>query len=302
MPDNFNTPILMIVFNRPETTAKVFEQVKAIKPKKLYVAADGPRPNNPNDLIKCQETRNVVNAIDWDCDLHTLFQTDNLNCGKGPMTAINWFFEHEENGIIIEDDCVPALSFFKYCEELLQKYKDHDQIMMINGFNFYKQQPSENESYYFSKYGHPWGWATWRRAWLHFDYYISDFEIRKKEGYFKRYFESRIDRFYRVRKFQKAYNHAEQIDFWDYQWDYARFVNNGLTIIPKQNLVQNIGFGEHATHTINSHTKRANMKGNELEFPLIHPANIEQDTYMDKQYLVRFYKDKLLSNIKGFFG
>lgn len=164
-----STPVLLIIFKRPDTTRQVLQAIRQVKPRQLFVAADGPRPDHPDEAEKCHQTRAVIEEVDWKCEVQTLFQQRNLGCGPGPVTgpvtAITWFFHNVEQGIILEDDCLPDLSFFRFCEELLDRYRYTEQIMHISGNNFLYGRKRGSASYYFSKYTHVWGWATWRRAW-----------------------------------------------------------------------------------------------------------------------------------------
>jgi len=170
MGQEFNTPILFLVFNRPNTTQRVFNVIRQVKPKQLFVAADGPRRDKGADEEKCEATREIVKQIDWDCEVKTLFREENLGCGKAVSSAITWFFENVEEGIILEDDCLPNLDFFGYCEELLDRYRDNREVMFIGGDNFQKGKKWGDASYYFSAYNHVWGWATWKRTWDIYDF------------------------------------------------------------------------------------------------------------------------------------
>ena len=183
------TAVLLVIFNRPETTQVVFEAIRKAKPPRLYVAADGPRTEVPSDAKKCKEAREIINQVDWDCEVKTLFREKGLGCGLGPSSAFTWFFEHEEDGIILEDDCLPSQSFFWFCEELLERYRHDNRVMHIGGNNFLNGwQKDRDYSYYFSNSGHIWGWATWRRAWKLFDFNISLYEKLKGKNYFQNFF------------------------------------------------------------------------------------------------------------------
>ena len=294
----FETPILFIVFNRPDTTRVVFEAIRKVKPKKLYIAADGIRSKVKSDIENCAKVRAIVNEVDWECEVKTLFQEENLNCGKAPSAAITWLFENEEEGIILEDDCLPSISFFSFCQELLERYRNDSRIMHIGGNNFLNGwQKDDDYSYYFSRSGHIWGWATWRRAWQKFDFDISLYSKLKDKNYFDRFFMNDLERLYRLRKFDKTSERNGSADWWDYQWDFARFVNSGLAIVPKKNLVKNIGFGEAATHTLNGNNRYAKMQAEELEFPLKHPPFMIRDLESDKRYFSGFMKDTLMAKI-----
>jgi hypothetical protein len=295
-----STPVLFIIFNRPETTQRVFEAIRRARPTRLYIAADGPRPGVTSDVSKCAETRRIVENVDWPCKVKRLFRAQNLNCGLGPSSAITWFFEHEEQGIILEDDCLPASSFFLFCEELLNRYANDTRIMHIGGNNFQNGwQHDPDYSYYFSRSGHIWGWATWRRAWKHFDFNINRYQYLKEHGFFDNFFLSPLEKYYRLKKFDKTIAAAGKADWWDYQWDFARFSNNGLAIVPQVNLVKNIGFGEDATHTTNLATGSVALEATEIEFPLKHPPFVIRDLKSDKRYFKNLMKDVVQSKVRS---
>lgn len=295
----FKTPVLLIIFNRAETTKIVFEAIRKARPPRLYVAADGPRPHVPADQIKCNEARKIIENVDWPCEVKTLFHDENLNCGRAPSTAMTWFFEHEEQGIILEDDCLPSESFFRYCQELLEKYKDDSRVMHIGGNNFLGGWCNDPEySYYFSRSGHIWGWATWRRAWKTFDFDILLYQKLKQNGFFDRFFLNQLEKIYRLRKFDKTVANRGKVDWWDYQWDFARYSNSGLAIVPHKNLVKNLGFGEGATHTVNGTGEMTSMEALEIEFPIKHPPFVIRDIESDKKYFKRFMKDIIFSKLK----
>jgi hypothetical protein len=291
------TAVLLVIFNRPETTQHVFEAIRTAKPPRLYIAADGPRENKIGEAEKCAEARRIVEKVDWECEVKTLFREDNLNCGIGPSSAFTWFFEHEEEGIILEDDCLPSQSFFWFCQELLERYRDDTRIMHIGGNNFLQGwQNDPDYSYYFSRSGHIWGWATWRRAWKMFDYDINLYDKIKANNYFTNYFLNPLEKIYRLRKFDQTIT-STRVDWWDYQWDFARYANSGLAIVPNNNLVKNIGFGEGATHTQNGKSKSANLEADNIEFDLKHPSFLIRDVASDKQYFNNFMKDVMVSKL-----
>lgn len=293
------TPVLLIVFNRPDSTRKVLDSIRKAKPIRLYVAADGPRAHVPADRDKCKEVRAIISEVDWDCEVKTLFREENMNCGKGPSTAFTWFFEHEEEGIILEDDCIPSKSFFWFCQELLEQYRDDNRIMHIGGNNFLNGWQKDNDySYYFSGSGHIWGWATWRRAWKMYDFKMELYDKLKSKKYFDNFFMSPLEKFYRLRKFDKTIAQEGRVDWWDYQWDFARYVQSGLAIVPKKNLVSNIGFDERATHTQNGNSKSAKLQSFEMDFPLRHPPFLIRDIDSDKRYFKTFIEDVMISKVK----
>lgn len=290
---SFKTPILFIIFNRPELTQKVFEAIREIKPEKLFVSADGPRANRPEDAVKCEETRKILQQIDWQCEVKTLFHEKNLGCGIAPYKAITWFFENVEAGIILEDDCVPSSSFFNFCDELLEYYKDNSRIMQISGTNFQNGVVRGEGSYYFSKYSQCWGWATWRRAWKFYNY-----EIQNVDEFFQNAeFDSLKEKNFWAKQFK--YSNKNQKDVWDYQWNYAILSQNGLCITPNQNLISNVGFGDDATHTVYPFSNYSKMQTGNFD-TIKHPASIERNKIAD-QYVFNnmFTTGKLKFLYKG---
>lgn len=278
------TPILFIIFNRPDTTEKVFEAIRNAKPKRLFVAADGPRENKNGEKERCEETRKIIRLIDWPCEIKTLFRDKNLGCGKAVSGAIDWFFENVEEGIILEDDCLPDITFFQYCAELLEKYRLNEKIFMIAGGNFLPKslRPSKG-NYYFSKVPHIWGWATWKRAWKKYDFKMQDLPSFKKDGVIKKIWSDKNTQEYFLERFTEVYNN--QIDTWDYQWNYCIWKNDGLSIAPNFNLVSNIGFGS-GTHTLNKNDPSSNIPTEKMEFPLLIDSLDAYDTgdnYENKQ-------------------
>jgi hypothetical protein len=293
------TAVLLVVFNRPYTTRRVFEAIRQARPKRLYIAADGPRPGVETDIYNCADVRKIADGVDWPCEVKKLYRETNLNCGRGPSSAFTWFFSHEEEGIILEDDCLPAPSFFRYCEELLQRYRHDTRVMHIGGNNFNKGwQNDKDYSYYFSRSGHIWGWATWRRAWDKFDFNIELYDKLKRKNFFTRYFLNPLERVYRLRKFDITTAKRGKADWWDYQWDFARFVNSGLAIVPSVNLVKNIGFDENATHTASSNSSGANLLAQDIAFPLRHPPFMIRDKKSDEKYFSTFMLENMISKFK----
>lgn len=243
---NFDVPILFLIFNRPDNTQQVFNQIRKIKPKKIFIAADGPRKNIFDDIRNCRFSRNIINQIDWDCEIKVLFRKENLGCGKAVSSAITWFFENVEEGIILEDDCVPDLSFFNYCKLMLNKYRDEQKIMAVCGTNYFFNEIKIEEDYFYSRYPSVWGWATWKRAWENYDFNMNEWrqsrqnQIRKLYNIFK---NSQIIDFW-VENFDLLV--SGKIDTWDFQWCYACLFNNGLAVTSINNLISNIGnFGAH---------------------------------------------------------
>ncbi len=278
--DDIKFPILFLIFNRPEETRRVFEEIRNYKPSHLYIAADGPRAERGNEVFQCNEARQVVDLIDWPCETYTLFRNENLGCKIAVSQAISWFFECEEAGIILEDDCLPNPDFFTYCSELLEFYKNDDRIMAITGDNFQHGKTRGNGSYYFSKIMHIWGWATWRRAWVKYDVSVSFWNDWKKSSDWLSIWKDPIARKFWEKILDSIYRN--EIDTWDYQWTACIWYHGGLTITPNVNLVSNIGFGVNATHTTSVNNSIANMVTEKLHC-IVHPSEIywnsEADSY-----------------------
>ena len=281
----FEVPILFLIFNRPDTTKVVFEKLREIKPKYLYVAADGPRASKEGEAELCGQTRAVIEDIDWDCEVKTLFREENLGCKAAVSSGIKWFFENVEEGIILEDDCLPSLSFFCFCQEMLEKYRHDTRIMHISGENPINREIC-SKSYYFSRIPHIWGWASWRRAWNLYDVNFQGFETFIKFNMIQNVFEQKEAQEYFNRIFTRVKN--GEINTWDYQWTYALFVNNGLSINPMKNLVSNIGFGhQEACHT-SDNAKCANRETfeiDEINHPLfVCPSKQAVDMILKERY------------------
>lgn len=287
----YNIPILFIIFNRFDTTEQVFEQIRKQKPKYLYIAADGPRKNREDDIENCKKTREIVNKIDWDCELKTLFRDENLGCGIAPSNAIKWLFDNEEMGIILEDDCLPHPDFFPYCEELLNKYKDDSQVKIVSGDNFQNGITRGNASYYFSAYTHIWGWATWRRTWDEYSFSLDNISKKEFKNILKQYSFSWNERQVWLDKFlllkKKTY------DIWDYQFNFCVWKNGGLSILPNVNLVSNIGFGGNSTHAFNAHNKLDSLQTQQI-CPINHPNKIERDIKGDEYFYNYYWKKSFL--------
>lgn len=285
-------PILFIVFNRPSTTKRVFEAIRAARPERLYFAADGPRGAVQTDNAKSDEVKKIIDDVDWPCEVKTLFQKKNLGCKWGPITAIDWFFENEEAGIILEDDCLPDSSFFSFCAELLSYYKNDERIMHISGNNFQRGIKRGDASYYFSKYSHSWGWATWRRAWVKFHPAINGFTDFDKSGSIKRVPVSRVAQNFWLKNFRST---IKGNDSWDSLWMYTVWYNDGLCILPNVNLVTNIGFGEDATHTKKSNGKDETRSGGIDK--VTHPKEALLDQEADEYAYDTLFKQHLIARI-----
>ncbi|SFN28568.1 hypothetical protein SAMN05428949_2251 [Chitinophaga sp. YR627] len=235
-----NTPVLLLIFNRPGQTMRILETIRMQRPAQLFVAADGPRPYKAGEDSLCKETRDtVLNYIDWPCEVKTLFRDHNLGCARAVSSAIDWFFSEVEEGIILEDDCLPDPTFYTLCTQLLERYRDNDRIMHIGGSNYQAGLSRGDGSYYFSRYAHIWGWATWRRAWRYYDFSLKRYRHYSTKDLPPQFVRD-LDTFF-----------EEKVTTWDTQWFLSVLFNKGIAITPNTNLVRNIGYGKDATHTRN---------------------------------------------------
>jgi len=277
---NKNKPaVLLLIFNRPELTQKVFNVIRKVKPKKLFIAADGPRLGNQNDIIDCKKTREIKNQVDWNCNVYTLFREENLGCRLAISSGISWFFDHVDEGIILEDDCLPSVSFFSFSQELLEKYRFENRVMQINGSFHLSSIKNYTESYYFSKLNSCWGWATWKRAWKYFDSDMSEYIDFKKNNRIHEYYEFKEISDWMISYLDEAYRPSCQI--WSTKWAFSILKNNGLCVNPTVNLVNNIGFLDSPTSGV--HESFLAYSNYDLEdiASLIHPTDILYDAEND---------------------
>lgn len=278
MSDSFKTPILLIVFNRPNFTAQLFERIRKLRPSQLYIAADGPRLNVANEKANCDKTKLLFETIDWPCEIKTLYHIQNLGCKRAVGSAIQWFFDHVEAGIILEDDCLPSKTFFSFCEELLIKYQHNPDIHVIGGNCFQLTFPYK-DSYYFSHYPHIWGWASWRRVWVNYELNMQSYHSNALDNYpIKKVFNSVREKRYWKNIFSRC--RSNRINTWDYQLTYAVWKNGGICITPSVNLVMNIGLKGESTHYFLNDSHKDLIAG-EINFPLIHPANLNVNRKAD---------------------
>jgi hypothetical protein len=282
-----NTPVLFLVFNRPDTTARVFAKIREAAPRQLFIAADGPRPDRPGDAEKCREVRELVARVDWDCEVKTLFRERNLGCRYAVSSAISWFFEHVPEGIILEDDTLPDGSFFNYCQDLLAHYRNDEKVMHIGGFNHLPAHGPSAFSYRFSLFCHVWGWATWRRAWQHYAVDLPPWEAYRKRVKLEEV--SGHPAFARV--WNRVYREIEghHVDTWDLQWSFAVWQQQGFAVTPVPNLVRNIGIGHReGTHTTAQDESLA-IAARGVAFPLVHNPAKHPDAAYDAKVLEEIY-------------
>lgn len=275
-------PILFLVFNRPDLAARVFARIREARPARLFVAADGPRPAHPEDIQACRETRLLAERVDWPCEVKTLFREKNLGCRLAISAAIIWFFEHVEEGIILEDDCLPDPSFFPYCAELLARYRNDERIATISGEGYPCRGRAGNASYYFSAYQLIWGWATWRRAWRHYNPTLTAGSCLFDPVWLRRF----LGNDYAAAVWRKliADYHAGRIESWAYPWNFSCWANHGLCAVPAINMVANIGFSAGATHTRDANSPLARRPVGAMTFPLRHPRRIRRNGKMEREY------------------
>jgi hypothetical protein len=295
-------PIAFLIFNRPDTTEKVFETIRIAKPSKLLVVADGPRTDRPGEAEKCAATRAIIERVDWECDVLKNYSEINLGCGKRVSSGLDWVFNTVEEAIILEDDTLPNASFFEFSSQLLDHFRFNTRVMAIGGTNVLKTWKADEQDYHFSYQGSIWGWASWRRAWKLYDYSLKAWrqkevqELIRKISIEPKYFN------FRKNLFEKVI--ANEVDTWDYQWAFTRLVNQGLTVIPSNNLVSNIGFGVNATHTTNQDSHLANLPAYSIKFPLNHRQTVDFDAIYDKKVLDLIFNTNggKLDTIKSIFS
>lgn len=281
-PHALNTAVLFLVFNRMKTTKQVFAEIKKVKPPRLYIASDGARKTKKGEFKEVKAVREfILSKIDWDCEIKTLFRKKNLGCKHAISSAITWFFDNEEMGIILEDDCLPSQSFFWYCEELLDRYKEDNRIFLISGYNKQNTWRADRDDYFFSNFGGIWGWATWRRAWNHYDINMSDINMFMTGNKFEHLLGKEIGK----KRMNGIYNSIikKNMDTWDYQWGYARHKNSAMACVPSKSLIKNIGFGDGATHTTGDNLE--NVDRHNLNIPLKNNNFIVCDKEYDKLFL-----------------
>ena len=321
LPMRPSPPILFLIFNRPQHTSQVFAAIRAARPAKLFIAADGPRPDRLGEAELCRQCRQLVECIDWPCDVQTLYRKTNLGCQRAVSSAIDWFFGLVSEGIILEDDCIPNPSFFPYCAELLDKYRNQKQILSIGGSNLGYSKPIP-ASYGFTIFMNMWGWATWADRAHKIDYGIKKWggisarirlyvSLRRGQPIFT------LPDYAWFRRWEDIFNRtrAGTENTWDYQWLYVGFSERMYSIFPSVNLITNTGFGSAGTHTVNEQHPLACVPATDIKLPLLHPTKItndlgyESECAMEKwnlhystlrQSLSRLYRDfKSILKISG---
>lgn len=276
-----HNPVAFIVFNRPEHTQQTFAVLRKNRPSKLFIIADGPRSNHPTDIENCEAVRAIVNNIDWPCEVHRNYADKNLGLKSRVSSGLNWVFERVETAIILEDDCLAHSDFFRFCDSLLERYVNDPKVAVITGNNFQNGQPRGSASYYFSKYSHCWGWATWRRSWQYYQGDLFFWPVLKNSDTWKKMVPDKIESNYWSRIFDNVYSNRINSS-WAYPWLCCVWFNQGLTATPNVNLVSNIGFGENSTHTSSNESPWSQMSTNSMSAEIIHPYLIIQDITADE--------------------
>lgn len=282
-PQPLETAVLFLVFNRPDTTKEVFEAIRTAKPPRLYLAADGARADREGEARNVQAVRDLVlESIDWDCEVKTLFRKQNYGCKMAVSGAIDWFFEHEEMGIILEDDCLPSQSFFWFCEAMLRRHRDDMRVGYITGSNFYTQSGDDEYSYHYTKIAPIWGWASWRRSWKLYDRDLQLYARFKETHYMKALYYSEAEYRMWIDRLEPCLLGVRNT--WDFQWGFTQRIHHMLCVKPNVNLMRNIGFGADATHTTASAPEEY-LRASELRFPLKHFPMVIPDVHADKMHL-----------------
>lgn len=294
MTTGFPIPIVLLIYRRPAETARAIAALRAARPQRLIIVADGPKPGRPGDAEAVAAARAAAEAADWPCAITRIYADSNMGIRRRIESGIGAALQLSERAIIVEDDCLPNPSFFPFCAELLERYADDERVMAISGNDF---QPARTmaASYRFSRYPHCLGWATWRRAWQHYDGPMADWPALRDGGWVESLFADRRSARYWRRIFDQVY--AEQIDTWAYRWTYSCWRRGGLTALPARNLVDYIGFGDEATHSKFRHTPLGAMRAHTMEFPLRHPARVARDARADAYTQAALYNPGLARRI-----
>ena len=290
-----STPVALFIFNRPDLTKIVFDRIAQVKPKKLLVVADGPRPDRLGEEEKCKQTRSIVDLVDWDCDVLTNFSAQNLCCGKRVSSGLHWVFSEVEEAIVLEDDILPTPSFFNFCQVLLERYRDDERIMHISGDNSLNQKRNEH-SYYFSKYAHIWGWASWRRAWQHYDYSIKSWADFKHSNLLAQVCDSPYEHKFWTGIFDQMHEDPQIKDTWDYQWMYTCLSQGGLAIEPNRNLISNLGFNRLDSAHATGYNSRSKLETDDI-WEIIHPPFTVRDREADSITFDNIFDSKKLKKM-----
>lgn len=286
-----SVPVVLIAFNRPETTAKVLAAIRGYRPSRLLVVADGPRPHRSGEAERCAAVRRLIDeGVDWPCDIERCWSDVNLGCRKRVSSGLDWAFSRADRAIVLEDDCLVHPSFFPYCEELLERYAHDERIGSIGACDVSESGADHDASYRFSRFHHVWGWASWSRAWRHYDVAAAAWPRLRDAGWLDGECHGRAERDFWRSVFEGV--HTGRIDTWDFQWVFACWANRMLSICPQANLVTNIGFGADATHTTGADAAPS-MATHGLRLPLRHPETLAIDHAADRITSAKHYRRSL---------
>jgi hypothetical protein len=300
MPESLKKPVVFMIFNRPDTTARVFQEIARARPEKLFVIADGPRADRPGEADACLHARAVIErGVNWECEVQVNYSDSNLGCKARVTSGLNWVFDQVEEAIILEDDCLPEATFFRFCSELLDIYRDETRVFMISGDNFQLGKKRTSDSYYFSRLIQIWGWATWRRTWQLYDSEMSQWPIKRESDWLLEVLNNKRWAGHWEMLFDLTFRDGRQI--WDYQFQFTCWMNEKLVIHPDRNLISNIGFGAGATHTTET-SWMTSLPTFPMPFPLRHPTSICQNAAADGFVIEKLIEQDhpgLIKRLKG---
>ena len=302
---SLRAPVSMLVFNRPEHTERVFATVAEARPKVLLVVADGPREHRPDEAVLVERVRAVVERVDWPCDVRTNYSEVNLGCKRRVSSGLDWVFQQVPECIILEDDCLPHPSFFRFCDEMLERYRNDTRVFQVNGSNFDPAATAMfDDSYYFSAQSHVWGWASWADRWRHYDVTLGAWPRILAEGALEDIVGGRDEAAYWRPILERL--HRGEIDTWDYQWAFTCMLNGAAVVTPTVNLITNIGFGGDATHTTAEGHPLAGLPSSPMRFPLRHPVGVFRRASLDRRFFDRYssvaLKQRLLNRLRRLAG
>ncbi len=282
-------PVLLLAFNRPDLLARVFEAVRAARPARLFLAVDGPRAGRAEEARACAECRAIIERVDWQCEVKTLFRDRNLGCKFAISGGITWFFEHVEAGIVLEEDCLPGAAFFPYCAAMLEHYREDARVGLVSGDNFLPQERWSRSGHGFTRYAFIWGWATWRRAWHRMDRDLQDWPRLREPGWLERLHGSQEEARYWRRIYDLCYA-GRRYDSWAFPWMFSNWKADMLCVYPRSNLVTNIGFDERGTHTTQVGDTNDGVPAAENFDPWPAPPRVEVSRADDRLLCRRYYK------------
>jgi hypothetical protein len=305
------SPILFLIFNRPEETLAVFNAIRVAKPSRLYIAQDGPR-SKEGEANLCETTRKILLNVDWECELKTLIRSENLGCKIAVSEAITWFFKNEPEGIILEDDCLPSNDFFRFCDENLDRYRFDTRIGHISGSNYQNGNKfTTADSYYFSKLFDVWGWATWKRVWINYDVNMENLQIAIEKDFYKCVTNNAN---FKDHLYQELIDvKSNKISSWAYPYTFSNTIQGYLSIFPQNNMISNIGCNERGTHTLSTNSFTANLPHAPLPLITIHPTFFIANKFADEFTLAKtaphkwrkilgLFKQKIVSRLKSILG